>query len=473
MNPLPPPSTLEKLQGLPTPPADTFAEASVLASCLINPDCTDDAIAIVTADDFHDDAHRKTFSAIADLTREGKGISLPLLKAQLQRRKHYEQVGGIHYLESVLQTQATAAHVVYYARLVRDCAIRRGVMHACTKAVTDAYDDSVPADDLLAGVETSVLRIGERQTSDNTREIGDILKDSIDRVLCKADGGQVAGTTPTGYSELDRKLGGGMHAGELVVLAARPSMGKTALAINISAKVAIEHGDPVFFQSLEMGALEVGDRLLSCVGEIRNYKIRDGYIDVSDRDKMSDAAERIASAPLSIDDSPSRTVSQIAASARRVKRRAKGLALVVVDYLQLIAPDDSRQPREQQVSTISRRLKQMARDLGCPVLCLAQLNRQSESTADKEPQLHHLRESGAIEQDADVVMFVHRDSYYRTTESLNSARVIVRKQRNGPTGDVPLVWFREYMEFRSAAADETKDNYEPDFKTWNDGGFDD
>jgi replicative DNA helicase len=230
-------------------------------------------------------------------------------------------------------------------------------------------------------------------------------------------------------------------------------MGKTALAMNIAEHVALQVRTPVLFVSLEMAAAELGDRLLCSVAEVNGSRLRNGTVTQDERRKLIEAAGRISDSPLFIDDTPSRTMTEIAANARRLKRRA-GLGLVVIDYLQLIEPDNPRDPRQEQVSKVARRLKGLARELKAPVLCLAQLNRQVEASRDNKPQLSHLRESGAIEQDADVVMFVHRDEYYQTNEDdrqrvRGEADLLIRKQRNGPVGDVKLTWVHEFTRFRS------------------------
>jgi replicative DNA helicase len=251
---------------------------------------------------------------------------------------------------------------------------------------------------------------------------------------------------------------GGLHNSELIVLAARPSMGKTALAMNIAEYVAIELKQPTLLISLEMSSIELADRMLCSVARVNGHRLRNGTISHEDRRRLVECAGKISGAPLYVDDSPSRTVTEIAAAARRIRRREHGrLGLIVIDYLQLIEPDNSRDQRQEQVARIARRLKGLARELDVPVLCLAQLNRQAEEGKAHEPRLSHLRESGAIEQDADVVMFVHREEYYHSGEEqqqyAGQAEIIVGKQRNGPTGRVQLNWRKEYTRFENPAPD--------------------
>ncbi len=248
---------------------------------------------------------------------------------------------------------------------------------------------------------------------------------------------------------------GGLHNGELIILAARPSMGKTALAMNIGEHCAIVQKAPVLFVSLEMSGIELADRMLCSLARVNGHRLRNGTISSDDRERLIHKANEISESPLYVDDSPSRTVSEIAATARRIKRKENGLGLIVIDYLQLIEPDNSRDPRQEQVAKIARRLKGMARELEVPLLCLSQLNRQAEDGKDHRPKLSHLRESGAIEQDADVVMFVHREEYYHRGEDkaqyAGQAEIIISKQRNGPVGDVELTWEAEYTRFSDRA----------------------
>jgi len=256
-----------------------------------------------------------------------------------------------------------------------------------------------------------------------------------------------------------------LHNSELIILAARPSMGKTAFAMNVAEYTAVDLKVPTLFVSLEMSSIELADRLLCSRGRVNGHRLRNGTISNDDRRKLIEKAGEISASPLFVDDSPSRTVSEIAAAARRIRRREERLGLIVIDYLQLIEPDNPKDPRQEQVAKIARRLKGLAREMEVPVMCLAQLNRQAEDSKDHLPKLSHLRESGAIEQDADVVMFVHREEYFRRGEEqqqvAGQAEIIVAKQRNGPVGKVDLVWQKEYTRFEDQAPDRFNefDNY--------------
>jgi replicative DNA helicase len=325
---------------------------------------------------------------------------------------------------------------------------------ASTDILREAYDPTSEPRQILSRAEEKIFGILESSTSGEVTNIHDVLQESLDRIDARMDNQHAFGGLETGFEDFDQ-LTGGLQKSELLILAARPSMGKTALAMNMAEYVAMHGQVPVLFVSLEMSAIELGDRLLCSVAEVNGIRLRNGTITQDERKQLVKAAADISQSPLFIDDSPSRTMTEIAANARRLKRR-DDLGLIVIDYLQLIDPDNSRDPRQEQVAKIARRLKGLARELEVPVLCLAQLNRQVESAKDNKPQLSHLRESGAIEQDADVVMFVHRDEYYQSNEEdreqvRGEADLLIRKQRNGPTGDVKLTWLHDFTRFRSYA----------------------
>ena len=294
------------------------------------------------------------------------------------------------------------------------------------------------------------------RSSQSVQNIADVLHQSMDRMEARMRDEYVDGAAETGLNKFD-EMTGGLHHGELIILAARPSMGKTALAMNIGEHVSINQKQPVLFVSLEMSGIELADRMLCSLARVNGHRVRNGTISSDDRDKLIQTANDISQAPLFVDDAPSRTVSEIAAAARRIKRREDALGLIVIDYLQLIEPDNSRDPRQEQVAKIARRLKGLARELEVPLLCLSQLNRQAEDSKDHRPKLSHLRESGAIEQDADVVMFVHREEYYHRGDDraqfAGQAEVIIAKQRNGPIGDVELTWEADFTRFSDRAAE--------------------
>jgi replicative DNA helicase len=338
---------------------------------------------------------------------------------------------------------------------VRDKAVLRALIHASTDIIQESFETGVDAREMLARAEQRVFRILDTKGDTQVRSVHDILHESLARIDARMQRQHAYGGLDTGLVDFD-DLTGGLHGSELVILAARPSMGKTALALNIAEHIAIDErgpNKPVLMVSLEMSALEVGDRLLCSRARVNSHRLRNGQLSADDSRRLIETAAHVSRAPLFIDDSPSRNMTEIAATARRLKRKDQ-LSLIVVDYLQLIEPDNARDPRQEQVARISRRLKGLARELNVPVLCLAQLNRQVEATRDNKPQLSHLRESGAIEQDADVVMFVHREEFYQTNQEdrdavKGQAEILIRKQRNGPTGDIKLTWLHEFTRFEN------------------------
>ncbi len=434
------------------PPRSVEAERAVIGSLLLLPEACDEVALLVRAEDFYDDAHRAIFTHMLALHEDGRQIDPTLLAQRLKDAGQYELVGGAAYLLELTQEVATAAHAEYYARIVRDKSVLRALIHASTDIIHEAYEPSSDARQMLARAEERVFRILDTKGDTQVRSVRDVLLESFTRIESRKDGAHAIGGLETGYIDYD-DLTGGLHRSELIILAARPSMGKTALALNIVEHVALEQRMPVLVVSLEMSALELGDRLLCSNARVNSHRARNGSITTEEHRQLKESASRFYNSPLFIDDSPSRNMTEIAATARRLKRR-EDLALVVIDYLQLIDPDNARDPRQEQVARIARRLKGLARELNIPVLCLAQLNRQVEASRDNRPQLSHLRESGAIEQDADIVMFVHREEYYKSTDEerelvKGQADLMVRKQRNGPTGDIKLTWLHEFTRFEN------------------------
>ena len=434
------------------PPQHLDAERGVLGSILLDPEVCDELIPILRPEDFYSDAHRRLYRTLLRMRESGQQIDVMLLKEELQKNGDLEAVGGAAYLAELLQSVPVAAHAVYYAQLVRDKAILRELIHATTEILRQAYDPTQDPQELVSQAEEKIFQVHEFRTTNRVSSLHDVLVEVFAHIDRRVEGG--AAGIPTHFHDLDR-LTGGLHEGELIILAARPAMGKTALACNITENVTIKSRIPTLFVSLEMSRLELVQRMLCSQGKIDGHKFRSVYISAKDRTELIQASSKLSQAPLFIDDTPTRTVSEIAAMARRLKRR-NNLGLVVIDYLQLIEPDNPKDARQEQVARITRRLKGVARELNLPILCVAQLNRQVEQGREiHRPRLSHLRESGAIEQDADVVMFVHREEYYCTPEEAERlglkgvAEVIVAKQRNGPIGDVKLTWLQQFTRFEN------------------------
>ncbi|MEX2121326.1 MAG: replicative DNA helicase [Pirellulales bacterium] len=436
------------------PPQNLEAEKGVLGSLLLDPELCDEVALLLRPVDFYSGPHQTLFAHLLAMHNDGVRIDVTLLNERLKKCNDLEAIGGLAYLAEVADSVPTAANATYYAQIVRDKATLRSLIHASTEILRDAYDQSLEARDMLGRAEEKVFRILEDQGTGDLAPLEDVLHEALSRIDARLEKGGGIGGMPTGFTDLDG-LTGGFHDGELVILAARPSMGKTALATNIADHVAISGLRTTLFVSLEMSRLELAERMLCGHGRINGHKLRNGFISATDRKKLIESSVAMSKAPLFIDDTPSRTMTEIAATARRLRRREK-LALVIIDYLQLIEPDNPKDPRQEQVAKIARRLKGLARELKLPVLCLAQLNRQAEVTKDNRPRLNHLRESGAIEQDADVVLFVHRDEYYQSNDDDRSrvagqADLIIAKQRNGPTGDIKLAWLQDYTRFENLA----------------------
>ncbi len=436
------------------PPHSLESEKAVLGGILLDPDRFDEVALLLQVEDFYHDAHQILYRHMSQLHEEGKRIDQTLLIDRLKAAGQFDDIGGYPYLAELVQTVTSAANVEFYAKEVQEKAILRALIHAGTDIIRDAYqarrEDSR---EVLARAEERIFAIHDRRWAGEVTPIDLVLQETFTRIDARLHSNE---GVFTGFTDLDN-LTGGLHPGELVILAARPSMGKTALALNIADHVAVNLKEPTLVVSLEMSSLELGQRLLCARGRINGSKFRSNFLSASDQQKIVEAANELSQAPLFVDDTPSRSVTEIAAAARRLKRK-HGLGLIVIDYLQLIQPDNSNDPRQEQVAKMARRLKAVARELKVPVLCLAQLNRQAEMAKDNRPRLSHLRESGAIEQDADVVMFIHREEYYLSREEKEQredlrgrAELIVAKQRNGPTGEVDLLWHPEFLRFDSLA----------------------
>ena len=437
------------LPGGKLPPQDLEAERCVLGSILLYNDAIDDVLQHVRADHFYADPHRRMFAAIQDLYESGtRGIDPVTLGHELQRRNDLAEIGGTPYIVQIIETVPHAAHAEYYAKIVYERWMQRTLIDACTDTLRDAYHGQDDVDELVAKAERRIFEIAERQQNIDKFALRDILKDTFERIFSRMDQEGTLSGLHTGFTGLD-EMTSGFQSSELLVLAARPSMGKTALVCNFALAVAGTGSGALIF-SLEQSNLELAERFLAIEAKVNGHKLRQGDLDEVEQYSLDQASLKLREYPLFIDDTAGRTVSQIAAVSRRLKRRHPELSLIIIDYLQLIESDESANrsiTREQQISTITRRLKFLAKDLQVPVIALAQLNRGVEQREDKRPRLADLRESGAIEQDADIVMFLHRPEAYDPEDRPGEADLIVAKNRNGPIGTVPLVWLREQLRF--------------------------
>ncbi len=456
------------------PPNNLEAERGVIGAILLDPRLCDDVAVIVRPNDFYLDQNRRIYRRLLEMNANSSGIDLTLLVEQLRTSGELVEVGGEAYLAELMQSVQVTAHAVYYAKIVQQNSIRRQLIATCESVLNDAYAPEIQPKELVAQAEEKIFAINDDRGANQLQSMHDLMQDVFHLIDARA-AGDMDGVS-TGFNDLDQMLGG-LHGSELVILAARPSMGKTALATNIADYVAVESKEPVLFFSLEMAKTELALRMLCARGRISGEHLR-GALSQKDQRNFNMAANALSEAPLYIDDTSSRTVTEIGAVARRLKRQS-GLGLIVIDYLGLIEPDNSLDSRQEQVAKIARRLKGLARELNVPVLCLSQLNRMTEMTKDNRPRLSHLRESGAIEQDADVVMFVHREEYYHTKEEAEEknlkglAEVIVAKQRNGPVGTVKLAWLSKYTLFCNLSTAEEPEYYDEfeDFGEYSGGEF--
>jgi replicative DNA helicase len=433
------------------PPQSREAERSVLGSLLRDNGVIGDVVQIINDEGFfYLDAHQKIFLAIRSIYDRGHPVDLVMLAEYLKEQKQIEDIGGYAYLAELWDAAPTAANAEYYARIVRDKSVVRNLIHSSTEILRDAYDQAMPADDLLEGAERKILDIAQRGMTGQTFKLEDVLLEAYDRIDNRQRHGQMSiSGLPTGFHDLDN-ITAGLQNSELVIIAARPSVGKTAFALNLVRHVAIEEEHPAFFVSLEQSRVELAERLLCCQGRVDSHKLRKGHLGSEDMDKLMMAAGVLKKAKLFIDDTPGQGLLRIAANARRLKLRHK-IRLVAIDYLQLIEPDNRRDSRQEQVAQMSRRLKFLARELQIPVVALAQVNRGAEDRQDHRPRLSDLRESGAIEQDADTVMLLHRPELYEPGQHEGILEVIIGKQRNGPTGEVTLAFLKQFMRFEDFA----------------------
>ncbi|HMP57941.1 MAG TPA: replicative DNA helicase [Gemmatales bacterium] len=434
------------------PPHADEAERGVLGSMLRDNGTIPDVLQIFKDEtNFYKDAHRKVFVGISALFDRGHPVDLITLGDELKQRAWLEEIGGLDYIVQLLEDAPTAAHAEYYARIVRDKAILRNLIAASHENLREAHSQSGPAEEILEAAERRIFEIAEWGVVGQPSPLAQPLTEAFDRLdqrIHRDSDSSVSGL-PTGYIDLD-KITAGLQDSELVIVAARPSVGKTAFSLNLVRHIAIEEKAPVFFVSLEQSRIELAERLLSAQASVDSHRLRVGRISDDDHRRIVQASGPLREAKIYIDDSPGQNMLRIAANARRIKMK-HGLRAVFVDYLQLVEPDPQYDSRQEQVAAISRRLKAMAKELKVPVVACAQLNRGVELRAEGEPKLADLRESGSIEQDADTVMLLHRPRDQSGQEIDAMLEIIVAKQRNGPTGKIVLTHLKQYMRFDNYA----------------------
>jgi replicative DNA helicase len=437
------------------PPQNIEAEQSVLGAILLENSAVDRAIELVTPDDFYKESHRRIFLAMIGLTESGEAIDLITLSDALRKKDELEKVGGVAYITSLVNAVPNAANIRYHSKIIREKAIIRNLINTATDIVTRGYEDRKDVDEFLDDAEKTIFEIAEKKIKPSFFPVKTVIKDSFEMIERLYDRKEMITGVPTGFRELD-EITAGLQSSDLIIVAGRPSMGKTAFCLNIAAHVAITIKLPVAIFSLEMSKEQLVLRMLSSEARIDGKKVRTGHLAQSDWNGLTAAAGELAEAPIFIDDSSGMNVLEMRAKARRLKRE-HGLGLVIIDYLQLMRGYGNTESRQQEISDISRSLKGLAKELGCPVIALSQLNRAVETRTDRKPLLADLRESGAIEQDADVIMFIYREEFYKRCECppdgecmcgrRGKATVSIGKQRNGPTGDINLTFISKYARF--------------------------
>ena len=435
-------------------PNNLDAERSVLGAILLDNNALNAAIENLRAEDFFLDQHRRVFTQMISLGEAQQAIDLITLTEELHRRGDLEAAGGAPYLASLADGMPKVSNIEHYARIVKEKALLRNLIHATHNIQQRAFEGEDGADAILDNAESSIFALAEDRVRAGLIPVKDIVRDNFERLEKIFREGKSITGVPTGYVELD-KLTSGLQSSELLILAARPSQGKTALALNLAENIGIRAGQPVAIFSLEMSKESLLQRLVASVAQIDAHKFRTGHLSREDWRRMTEALGTISSAPLWIDDAGSISVLEIGAKARRLKKEKGGLALLIVDYLQLITARGRFSNRNEEVSSISRSLKGLAKELKIPVLVLSQLTRAPERE-DRGPQLSDLRESGAIEQDADVVMFIYRPHFFKKDaqpDEREQTELIIAKQRNGPTDKVRFVFRSRLTRFEEAAPD--------------------
>ncbi len=428
------------------PPQNVEAEQAVLGAMLLSHDAVIVAMEKLQSQDFYRDVHRIIFEAMEHLHRENKEIVVITLPDELKRMKKLDDVGGLEYVLNLPNLVGSAANIEYYANIVAEKALARNLISTCTELTTEAYDGQKETEALLDDAERRILQLSDTKNRGDFASVGAVVEVTLDKITKLYE--NKAGLTglPTGFRDLDR-MTSGLQPSDLILVAARPSMGKTAFTLNIAQNVGVRQHKTVAFFSLEMSQEQLVQRLLCQIAHIDSQKLRTGQLN-SDEEwtRLTDACDKLYESPIYIDDTPGISVAEMRSKARRLKSE-HGLDLIIVDYLQLMQGRNA-ESRQQEISEISRSLKALARELKVPLIALSQLSRSVESRQDKRPMLSDLRESGALEQDADIVSFLYREDYYdKETENQHITEVILAKHRNGPVGSVKLYFKNEFTLF--------------------------
>ena len=439
-------------QAAPVPPQNLEAEESVLGAMMLSPGAIGAVSEILDAGDFYRESHAKIYRAALALYGKGEPVDAITLLDELEERGELDDVGGrtrVHELAGLVPATANAAH---YARIVKEMATLRGLIEAGSEVARLGWERPGETTDLVDRAEQIVFELAQQRVTGDFSHIETLLKESFERITALYEAGAEITGIPSGFRDLDR-ITSGFQPGNLIIIAARPSMGKSALGLCMAANLAVRHELPTALFTLEMSKSEVTQRLLCSEAKVESQRLRSGRLAQDDWPRLVAAGDKLMKAPIYVDDTGSITMMELRSKARRLKVREPGLALIIVDYLQLMTSGTSAENRVQEVSQISRQLKVLARDLDLPILAMSQLSRAVEQRHDKRPILSDLRESGSIEQDADIVGFVYRDEYYNDeSDQQGLAELIVAKHRNGPTDSIKLSFLKRYAKFADLAA---------------------
>ena len=434
------------------PPQHIEAEESLLSAILVDNTALLEVVETLTPSDFYRTAHQKIFAAMSDLFERGEPVDVVTLNNSLKEKGQLEVVGGPAYLARLLDAVPLAVNAQHYARIVHDKAVLRRLIEKANAITKRCFQEQGGADDIIDFAEASIFEVTEKKARQAFYPLSKLIDSNIDFLEEKQKNKSLVTGVPTGFSHLDN-LTSGLQNSDLIILAARPSMGKTALALNIARNAAVDAGVPVAIFSLEMSKEQLSLRLLCAEARIDSSRLRSGFFSMEDWERLTDAAGVLSAAPIFIDDSPSLSAMEVRAKARRLKMD-KNIGLIIIDYLQLMQARGSAERRDLEISEISRSLKALAKEINLPVVALSQLNRMLEQRNDRRPRLSDLRESGALEQDADVVAFIYRDEVYNKEENnphKGTAEIILAKQRNGPIGEVRLTFLSVYTRFENMA----------------------
>ena len=449
LNPIKSPKdpSLQKL-----PPHSIEAEESILSAILLDNSTLLDILEILVPEDFYRTAHQRIFASIEALFAKAEPVDLITLTNALREKNQLEEIGGATYLSRLVDTVPSAVNVTHYARIVRDKSSLRRLISKAGEITQKCYEDGGNFDQVLDYAEGAVFEISENKHKAAFHPLSKIIELNIDALEERQGNRALVTGIPTGFTRMDH-MTSGLQGSDLIILAARPAMGKTAFALNIARNAALEGNVPVAVFSLEMSKEQLSMRMLCAEARVDSSRLRGGFLNPDDWNRITDAAGVLSEIPIFIDDSPDISATSIRTKSRRLKLD-KDLGLIIIDYLQLMRGRQANERRDLEISEISRSLKLLAKELNVPVLALSQLNRKLEERSDKRPQLSDLRESGALEQDADVVTFIYRDEVYNkeeTNPNRGTAEIIIAKQRNGPTGVVPLTFFGSYTRFENQA----------------------